>query len=182
MNEINVDCWNTTKGETQTTVYFRPIEEFRASAISKLTRSHVISDNFGFDANISLGSLTLNIQHKLTNNDSDQVNKDDNKVLDSHDIASIIADDLLENKLIESELNKNVNLPNANNIGNNSIKNNNSSESLNDDASLHKFLNVQFNQMVNCEICNKKVNFLKTEQNQQFGSNYQVFAEFSIRM
>jgi hypothetical protein len=72
LHEICLDCWNTLKGETQSCVYFRPVEEPRASAaVSRLARSHVISNHPGFDSQIAVGALTFNMQHKMN---SSQVN------------------------------------------------------------------------------------------------------------
>jgi hypothetical protein len=92
VNELNVDCWMTSKGETQTTAYFKPLEELKASSIisrfldfkiqieififlfffklifvylSRNPRNHVISDHPGFDPNISVGCLTLHVSHRL---------------------------------------------------------------------------------------------------------------------
>lgn len=101
--EINVDCWNTTKGETQSTVHFKPIDELKASAISKLTHSHVISDHPGFDSCLSVGSITMNFQHDLTksatqnslvdkNDSRENINENDGQepdyLLDSNEIDS----------------------------------------------------------------------------------------------
>ena len=63
--EINVDCWNTIQGETQSTIHFSPLDELKASAISKLSHSHVISDHPGFDSCLSVGSITLKFKHVL---------------------------------------------------------------------------------------------------------------------
>lgn len=136
LNEISVDCWNTNKGETESTIYFKPLEELKASAMSKLTKSHVLSDHPGFDANISIGSLTINFLHKLNTKSGD----------DSLDLSSKVADELVEQNLVEIELNKQI--ADTNLIGNEV-----------DDGSIHKFLNVQFNDMVVCEFCNKKIWF-----------------------
>ena len=141
LNDINVDCWTTNKGETQSTIYFKPVEELKASAISKLTKSHVISDHPGFDANISIGSLTVNFVHKLNMNGSIQQSENSKKSLN---LASKIADELVEQNLVEAELNKQ--------IANSTLMSNEV-----DDGSIHKFINVQFNDTVICEFCNKKV-------------------------
>jgi hypothetical protein len=136
LNEISVDCWNTNKGETESTIYFKPLEELKASAISKLTKSHVLSDHPGFDTTISIGSLTINFLHKINS-------KSENENLD---LASKVAEELVEQNLVEIELNKQI--ADSNMIGNEV-----------DDGSIHKFLNVQFNDMVVCEFCNKKIWF-----------------------
>ncbi len=71
VNELNVDCWMTSKGETQTTAYFKPLEELKAaSIISRITRSHVVSDHPGFDPNMSVGTLTLNVNHRINTSTS----------------------------------------------------------------------------------------------------------------
>lgn len=91
LNELAVDCWNTSKGETQTTCHFNPIEEFKVkahlhneltdkrkfahlefrkatAAIARLTRSHVISDHPGFEPSLTMGAITVNVQHTLLPN------------------------------------------------------------------------------------------------------------------
>ncbi|CAF1132810.1 unnamed protein product, partial [Brachionus calyciflorus] len=66
-----------------------------------------------------------------------------------------IAKDLVDNNLLECGLVKQENNRNNNvdiNVPDNDLNNDN------DDCSLHKFVNVQFNRMVLCETCNKKIN------------------------
>ncbi len=153
LHECIVDCWNVSKGETQTTVHFRPIEELKASAISRVIKSHVLASHPGFDSNLSVGSLTLNIQHKLAEK-SDKTNLNDNEDIDlvelNQNVSNKIADELVEQKALETELNKKLAdgiLPSFTN----------SSTGDSDDGSIHKFLNVQFNDITICEFCNKKV-------------------------
>ncbi|CAF0799003.1 unnamed protein product [Brachionus calyciflorus] len=151
LNELAVDCWSTSKGETQTVYFFRPIEELKASAISKIAKSHVISDHLGFDSNIALGNLTINFQHSL----------DESSDIDEPNLAIQIAKDLVDNNLLECELVKQENNRNNNldlNVPDNDLNNDN------DDCSLHKFVNVQFNRMVLCETCNKKIWFKNAYQ------------------
>lgn len=150
MHEVSVDCWNTSKGETQSTVHFQPLDELKASAISRLTKSHVISDHPGFDSKLSVGTLTLNFQHVLDSctNEGEQISvnsKDTRKdSLSSQTIANKIGDELVEQNLLETDLNKK--------LAEGAL------EEDNDDGSIHKFVNVQFNENVFCKFCNKKVN------------------------
>jgi hypothetical protein len=139
INEINVDCWSTSKGESQSTCcYFNPIEEVtKASVISKLTKSHVLADHPGFDANISMGSLTVNFVHKL------------DKSIEETDLVGQISDQMVEQNLVEVELNKQINEGTLVTNGHDLV----------DDGSIHKFLNVQFNETVVCEFCSKKIWF-----------------------
>ena len=146
MCEINVDCWNTSKGETQTTVHFSPLDEFKASAASKLSRSHVISDHPGFDSSISVGALTINFQHKLkkdqdttTTTEAQQIENDE---VDIPQLTETIVEELVEqnkNQIIFHKTEKILN------------------DNLVDDGSIHKFYSVQFNESVACEFCHKKV-------------------------
>lgn len=175
--EINVDCWNTTKGETQSTFHFSPIDELKASAISKLTHSHVVSDHPGFDACLSVGSLVLNFQHKLPPRDKEisQLLSDEselnNKISSKKEIANAENEISNYDELPESldEPNKEINLTNK--IVNELIDQENlkielksqlskptlSKDDQVDDGSLHKFSILNFNEMVICEFCNKKV-------------------------
>lgn len=97
----------------------------------------------------------MNIQHKLpTQTTSSQENSDQNVDTDvskisRQELAETIAQDLIENKNIEIEFNKQEIVK--------SRSENNLDENLNEDTSLHKFLSVQFNHYVTCQICNKKV-------------------------
>ena len=156
LHECIVDCWNVSKGETQTTIHFRPIEELKASAISRVIKSHVLASHPGFDSNLSVGSLTLNIQHKLAEpNDLSNVNNniDVDLVELNQNVSNKIADELVEQKVLETELNKKL----ADGISVNGI--NNGANGENDDGSIHKFVNVQFNDITICEFCNKKVSY-----------------------
>jgi hypothetical protein len=129
-----VDCWHTSKGESQSLLYFKPIEELKASAISKLTRSHVISDHPGFDSNLSVGALVVNFQHKIETT--------------KEQLTHSIADELISQNHLETELSAQITDSQANG-GLAEI----------DDGSIHKFVNVTFNDMVVCEFCNKKIWF-----------------------
>jgi hypothetical protein len=156
LHECIVDCWNVSKGETQTTIHFRPVEELKASAISRVIKSHVLASHPGFDSNLSVGSLTLNIQHKLAepNNLSSVNNNEDIDLVElNQNVSNKIANELVEQKVLETELNKKL----ADGISVNGITNGAIGE--NDDGSIHKFLNVQFNDITICEFCNKKVSF-----------------------
>jgi len=152
LNEINVDCWNTSKGETQTTAHFCPLDEFKASAASaKMSKSHVISTHAGFDSSLSVGSLTLNFQHKLKKTlVQDQlqpaiVGQDQLSVveIDEKKLTDTIVDELNEQNLIQTNFSKSEK----------------ESESIIDDGSIHKFVPIQFNESVACEFCNKKIWF-----------------------
>lgn len=140
LNELAIDCWSTTKGESQSTFYFKPIEEMRASAVSRITKSHVISDHFGFDCNMALGNLTVNFKHLIKNQHE----------TDKKDIASKIAQEIAE-KCSSSQEKKNQTADMSDTIT--------EANSENDDGSMHKFMFVQFNQIVNCEICKRKIWF-----------------------
>ena len=147
LHEINVDCWNTSKGETQTTVHFNPLDEFKASAASaKLSRSHVISDHPGFDSSLSVGSLTINFQHVLKKSQqvatSSSTNQCVNQNFDERQITDTIVEELVEQNIIQSSISKSENTNNESSI---------------DDGSIHKFVSIQFNESVACEFCNKKV-------------------------
>ena len=155
LHECIVDCWNVSKGETQTTINFRPIEELKASAMSRIIKSHVLASHPGFDSNIAVGSLTLNIQHKLIDSSSENNNEninaenvDDLNELNQN-VSSKIADELVGQKQFESEMNKK-------NVESNTI-NGYSGPISDDDGSIHKFVNVSFNDITLCEFCNKKV-------------------------
>ena len=147
MHEINVDCWNTTKGETQTTVHFSPLDEFKASAATaKLSRSHVISDHPGFDSSLSVGTLTINFQHilkksQITSSPPINVSQPEQD-FDEKKLTETIVDELVEQNAIQSTISKS-DQPNT--------------ESAVDDGSIHKFVSIQFNESVACEFCNKKV-------------------------
>lgn len=140
LNELVIDCWSTTKGESQSTFYFKPIEEMRASAVSRITKSHVISDHFGFDCNMALGNLTINFQHLINNQ----------QVTEKKEIASRIAQEIVEKCSSDQEKKNQTADTGDNAIGPNTE---------NDDGSVHKFMFVQFNQIVNCEICKRKIWF-----------------------
>jgi len=145
LHEINVDCWNTSKGETQTTVHFNPLDEFKASAASaKLSRSHVISDHPGFDSSLSVGSLTINFQHvlKISHQVSTTSANQLNQNFDERKITDTIVEELVEQNIIQTNISKSDNINN---------------ELSNDDGSIHKFVSIQFNESVACEFCNKKV-------------------------
>jgi hypothetical protein len=136
LHEICIDCWNTLKGETQSCVYFRPVEEPRASAaVSRLARSHVISNHPGFDSQIAVGALTFNMQHKMTssqtaslvgakdstssllsinsastninnNSSSDEEGKAQLTSLSNKNIVEKIVDELIEQNSMQSEFNR----------------------------------------------------------------------------
>lgn len=139
LNELAIDCWSTTKGESQSTFYFKPIEEFRASAVSRITKSHVISDHFGFDCNVALGNLTINFQHFISHTD---INK--------KDISSKIAQEI--NSKAPASFNQDKSSRQFADMGGEASPAVIDSEL--DDGSVHKFMSIQFNQIVNCEICN----------------------------
>ncbi len=173
--EINVDCWNTTKGETQSTVHFSPVDELKASAISKLSHSHVISDHPGFDSCLSVGSVTINFQHELPSTDQDLSNLVSKKSLienaskkqentsDEEQITTSVVDEELEQKKIAMSLtDKIVNELIEQNLLREEFKKELTSFKTNneqtvDDGSIHKFSIVNFNEIVMCEFCNKKV-------------------------
>ena len=142
LHECILDCWNTSKGETQTTVQFKPVEVLgRASAISRSIRPHAISDHPGFDANLAHGSLTLNIRHKLDyaklqqqtpeaatapiandrnqqqQQQQDNLRGEDASLTDEKRLSGTIADELIAQYERESDINKrNVQLQMRNNI------------------------------------------------------------------
>lgn len=63
----------------QSVYHFNPIEEFKATAaISRLTRSHVINDHPGYDPSVAMGTITLNIQHNLSPNESNSSYPEEN--------------------------------------------------------------------------------------------------------
>lgn len=171
MNEITVDCWNTSKGETQTMYHFNPIEEFKATAtIARLVRSHVISDHPGFEPNLMVGTVTLNIQHDISaaaaatnssssisdveettsNNGSSSKTIREEAVADEKIVANKIGDDLVEMKKLELDLESKhptgLLLAAAN-----------LSDDVEDDGTTHKFININFTETVTCQSCNKKV-------------------------
>jgi hypothetical protein len=50
--EVSVDCYNTLKGETQSTIHFSPLEETKASSsssisVTKLAKAHPLNDHLG---------------------------------------------------------------------------------------------------------------------------------------
>lgn len=139
LNELAIDCWSTTKGESQSTFYFKPIEELRASAVSKMAKSHVISDHLGFDYNVAIGNLTINFQHFINKKD-----------MEKKDISAKIGQEIID----KSQLDQTASKQSAD-IGEHGVDLNSQS----DDGSVHKFMSVQFNQIVNCEICKKKIWF-----------------------
>jgi hypothetical protein len=70
VHELCVDCWLTSGGETRRSAHFTPIggeEGLRGAAavVSRITRSHVLSDHPGFDANVAVGMLTMSVNHQL---------------------------------------------------------------------------------------------------------------------
>lgn len=150
MNEISVDCWNTSKGETQTMYHFKPIEEFKATAaISRLARSHVISDHPGFEPNLAMGTITLNMHHDIfaQTNTEEKQNKNESVVPELTDylLANKIAENLVEQKAMELELEAKQATGILNSLDDT------------DDGTTHKFLNITFTENVTCQSCNKKV-------------------------
>lgn len=179
LNEVTVDCWHTSKGETQSLYHFNPIEEFKATAaITRLTRSHVINDHPGYEPTLAMGTVTLNIQHTITNDSSNsptQVatpttgNVQDKSMTSSSEssggsptsrcdeksLANQIADELVEQKATEIELEK----KNWNGIAGAGV----GFEDVEDDGTTHKFVNITFTETVICQSCNKKVIIFKFE-------------------
>ena len=144
--EINVDCWNTSKGETQSTVNFKPIDELKASAASRIVRPHVLSEHPGFDASLAIGTLTVNMQHKLTapeiRRESSLSEEEPAKEIDiSRRVSDIVAEEIVEKKKFEQDLL------------------NSKANSEGDLEKMHKFISIQFNEGVSCDFCNKKVPF-----------------------
>jgi hypothetical protein len=152
--------------------HFHPIEEFKATAaIGRLTRSHVISDHPGFDPNLTMGTITLNIRHSLTGpnsggektssgsdtssaetpqandeakaliSETSVANSDQEKV-----VANTIADVLVEQKKAEVDLESRHPTGLLTNF-----------EDVEDDGTTHKFMNITFTETVSCQSCNKKV-------------------------
>ena len=156
--------------------HFHPIEEFKATAaIGRLTRSHVISDHPGFDPNLTMGTITLNIRHSLTgptnsggektssgsdtsSAETPQAN-DEAKALISETavassdqekvVANTIADVLVEQKKAEVELESRHPTGLLTNF-----------EDVEDDGTTHKFMNITFTETVSCQSCNKKVRIM----------------------
>lgn len=172
LNEITVDCWNTTKGESQSSIHFCPLDELKASAISKLSHSHVISDHPGFDSCLSVGSITLKFKHELPQNDQESVrsessgatNGDDLSdrndedyllddasdpetvpVVDPKDITGTVVEQIVDQDRLRMEF--------KGELANNDRK---KLEQI-DDGSIHKFSVINFNEMVMCEFCKRKV-------------------------
>ncbi len=164
--EINIDCWNTSKGETQSKVHFKPIDEVKASAASRLARSHVISDHPGFDSCLSVGSITLGFHHNLVTDQNEQKSHSQQQSLEiksesnldslpnednfiqnfNQNLTEKIVDELVEQNKLKLEFKKELSDPQANQAA------------FVDDGSIHKFTSIQFNEIVICEFCNKKVN------------------------
>ena len=151
LSEINVDCWNTSKGETQSTVHFTPIDELKASASTRLSHSHVISGHPGFDACLSVGSMIVNFKHNIEDSNqrpptepaSDLIRTDSKNV--GRDLSEKIASELVDQNKLEADYKFQLLNPDANLT--NQV----------DDGSIHKFASIQFNDIVICEFCNKKV-------------------------
>lgn len=118
----------------------------------------MLSDHPGFNSNLTIGSLTVSFQHQLQSSELceseslQQINQPTNANLEETKqfLANKIADELIEQKNIQSEFNKNQIVLNNNNL-NGLIEN--------ADESAHKFIHYQFNDTVACEFCNKKVSF-----------------------
>lgn len=172
LNEVTVDCWNTTKGETQSSIHFSPLDELKASAISKLSHSHVISDHPGFDSCLSVGSITLKFKHELPlENDQESVRSESSatngddlsdrndedfllddasdpetvSVVDPKDITGTVVEQIVDQDRLAMEFKGELA-----NIGPKGL------EQI-DDGSIHKFSVINFNEMVVCEFCNRKV-------------------------
>lgn len=187
--EINVDCWNTTKGETQSSVHFSPLDELKASAISKLSHSHVISDHPGFDSCLSVGSITLKFKHELPldneqessrsessasggdlsdRNDEDYLLDDvsdpeTRPVVDPKDITGTVVEQIVDQDRLRTELKSELA-----NIGSKGV------EQV-DDGSIHKFSVINFNEMVLCEFCNRKVKKRLRKRTISFSRFFTIF-------
>ncbi len=158
---MSVDCCSTGQGETQSSVYFRPLAELKSSSvITKISRSHVISDHPGFDPNASIGLLVLHVQHNLDKCDDveSEEKKDQERYsstnlkkneIDKKEIVNIIGENLIDQYNIEREIRHNNEEGAYNYL-----------DEINDDST-HKFITYICNDTKVCEYCNKKVRIKK---------------------
>ena len=183
--ELSVDCWLTSRGETQSFAYFKPLEEMKAaSVISRLPRSHVISDHPGFDPNVSIGLISLNFKHKLnpdennptppsaptlhvpsisvTNTDQSfpeglvmRTDIEQQQQQQASNLVTVDEKDVVS--AVADSLTEKYNIETE--IKNKMATGNFTNLEEVDDGSMHRFVSVQFNEKVNCAFCNNKVKF-----------------------
>jgi hypothetical protein len=147
LNECLVDCWSVSKGESQFTMHFLPIDEPKAS-ITKQNRTQFLMDHKGFDPTLTLGFVTINLQHVLHKNEN-KCEKEQQR--EQAILTEKVNEELVEHKKLEDEYKE-------------KMKEKLNQDEQDDDGSTHKFVTIQFNDSVNCEFCNKKIWFKNAYQ------------------